>query len=142
MINLEAEVEVVEAVKALETASKAKVEVGKDNLSTKPSLSAFHVMNQDIFLMNVLVGKRQRAANYAELDEEDEMLIMSYVELRKSTREEIWLLDSGCSNHMSGNKLWFIGLDKEFKHSVKLGNNSRMAIMGKGCVKLIVAGVM
>jgi hypothetical protein len=33
---------------------------------------------------------------------------------------------------MSGNKLWFTKLDKEFRHSVKLGNNSRMAIIGKG----------
>jgi hypothetical protein len=42
MIDLEAEVEVVEA---LEAASEAEVEVGEDNLSTKPSLSAFDVMN-------------------------------------------------------------------------------------------------
>jgi hypothetical protein len=40
MIDWEAEVEVVEA---LEAASEA--EVGEDNLSTKPSLSAFDVMN-------------------------------------------------------------------------------------------------
>jgi hypothetical protein len=43
---------------------------------------------------------------------------------------------------MSGNKLWFTELDEKFRHSVKLGNNSRMAVMGKGCVKLKVAGAI
>ena len=67
---------------------------------------------------------------------------MSYVELHNSTREEVWFLDSGCSNHISGNKLWFTELDEGFRHSVKLDNNSRMTVMGKGCVKLNVAGVI
>jgi hypothetical protein len=43
---------------------------------------------------------------------------------------------------MSENKLWFTELDEGFKHSIKLGNNSRMAIIGKGRVKLNVARVM
>jgi hypothetical protein len=43
---------------------------------------------------------------------------------------------------MSENKLWFTELDEGFKHSIKLGNNSRMTIIGKGRVKLNVARVM
>jgi len=43
---------------------------------------------------------------------------------------------------MSGNKLWFTELDEGFRHSIKLSNNSRIAVMGKGCVKLNVARVM
>jgi len=84
----------------------------------------------------------EKTTNYAELDCEEEMLLMSHVELHNSTKEEVWFLDSGCSNHMSGNKLWFTELDEKFRHSVKLGNNSRMAVMGKGCVKLKVAGAI
>jgi transposase InsO family protein len=84
----------------------------------------------------------EKTAYYAELNEEDEILLMSYVELHNSNREEVWFLDSGCSNHMSGNKLWFTELNEGFRHSVKLGNNSRMAVMGKGCVKLNVAGAI
>jgi hypothetical protein len=74
----------------------------------------------------------EKAANYVELDEEDDMLLMSYVEHNNSTKEEVWFLDSGCSSHMSGNKLWFTQLDEGFRHSFKLGNNSKMAVMGKG----------
>ena len=79
--------------------------------------------------------------NYAELEEKKEMLLMSYVELNQSGREDVWFLDSGCSNHMCANKEWFSDLDKEFQHSVKLGNNSKMAVLGKGNIRLQIAGV-
>ena len=79
-------------------------------------------------------------AEYAELDEDQEMLLMSYVETHNSKREEVWFLDSGCSNHMSGDKQWFMELDQSFRHSVKLGNDSKMAVMGKGNVRIHVEG--
>lgn len=50
-------------------------------------------------------------------------------------------LDSGCSNHMCGNRGMFTNLDESFLHSVKLGNNSRMNVVGKGNVKLLLNGV-
>ncbi|XP_061996268.1 uncharacterized protein LOC133714197 [Rosa rugosa] len=36
-----------------------------------------------------------KEVNYTELNEEDEMLLMSYVELCKAKREDAWFLDSG-----------------------------------------------
>jgi transposase InsO family protein len=84
----------------------------------------------------------EKAANYAELDEEDELLLMSYVELNNSKREDVWFLDSGCSNHMCGKKKWFTTLDEAFRHTVKLGNNARMQVMGKGNIKLEVDGLI
>ncbi|CAL2265746.1 unnamed protein product [Prunus armeniaca] len=47
---------------------------------------------------------RDKEANFAKLDEQEAMLLMSYVELHGAKREDIWFLDSGCSNHMSGDK--------------------------------------
>lgn len=46
-----------------------------------------------------------------------------------------------CSNHMCGHKLWFSNLDETFRHSVKLGNNSKMGVMGKGNIQFQVDGV-
>jgi hypothetical protein len=80
-------------------------------------------------------------ANYVELDDENEMLLMSYVTLAKTTRNDAWFLDSGCSNHMCGYRGMFSYLDENFQHSVKLGNNSRMAVVGKGRVKLMINGI-
>ncbi|KAL9235086.1 hypothetical protein vseg_009882 [Gypsophila vaccaria] len=43
-----------------------------------------------------------KKANYVE--EEEELLLMSYDEPHQTKHEEVWFLDSGCSNHMTGNK--------------------------------------
>ncbi|RDX99787.1 Copia protein, partial [Mucuna pruriens] len=37
-------------------------------------------------------------------------------------------------NHMSGNKEWFSELDENFRHIVKLNNDTRIAMMGKGSI--------
>jgi len=89
----------------------------------------------------------QRNANYVEAKvqedeakEEDELLLMAHVFLKQSKEEE-WFLDFGCINHMTRNKDWFSEMDESFRHTVKLGNNTKMAVMGKGIVRLHVNGV-
>lgn len=101
--------------------------------------------------------KWDEEANYADLDDNEEMLLMAYVEeevteadannlmmtrceKQEDTRKRAWFLDSGCSNHMSGDKELFVSMDEKFKHSVKLGNNKRMEVIGKGNVKLVLNG--
>ena len=46
----------------------------------------------------------EKKANYAELEEEEELLLMSYEELHQTKRKEVWFFDSSFSNHMTGNK--------------------------------------
>jgi hypothetical protein len=80
-------------------------------------------------------------ANYVEMYDEEEILLMADTNSNcTSTKEEIWYLDSGCSNHMIGTKEWMHDFDDSFKESVKLGNDSKMAVMGKGNVKLNIGG--
>lgn len=59
----------------------------------------------------------------------------------KRDKDDAWFLESGCSNNMSGNKMWFAKLDETFNQVVKLGNNSRMQVAGKGSVNLPMNGV-
>ncbi|KAJ8628498.1 hypothetical protein MRB53_021805 [Persea americana] len=82
----------------------------------------------------------EKNVNYAEHDGDQELLLMSYVEMHNSKREEVWFLDSGCSNHMSGDKRWFLELDETFRHVVKLGNNTKMDVMGRGNIRLHAHG--
>ncbi|RVX05781.1 hypothetical protein CK203_023817 [Vitis vinifera] len=77
---------------------------------------------------SLLCPKWEKEVNYVECEEKEEMLLMSYVELNQSRREDVWFLDSECSNHMCANKEWFSDLDEEFRQSVKLENNSKMAV--------------
>ncbi|CAM8952826.1 unnamed protein product [Rhodiola kirilowii] len=81
-----------------------------------------------------------KVANYAELDDKEELLLMSYVDKEEVQREGVWFLNSGCSIHMTGFKHWFTSLDEGFRHSVKLGNNERIEVRGKGTIKLVVGG--
>jgi len=82
-----------------------------------------------------------KEVNYAELNEEDEMLLMSYIEVHEVKQNDAWFLDSGCSNHICGYRGMFTNLDESFQHSVKLGNNSKMSVVGKGNVKLLLHGI-
>ena len=75
-------------------------------------------------------------ANYAELGEEEEMLLIAHVEENEARKEYAWFLDSRCSNHMTCNRSLFNDMDESFKHRVKLGDNTRMEVTDKGSVRL------
>ena len=45
--------------------------------------------------------------------------------------EAIWFLDSGCSNHMTGNISMFSMLDENLKSQVTLGTDSKVSFTGK-----------
>lgn len=76
----------------------------------------------------------EKNANYAEVEDkveqEDELLLMASVDLKEE--KDKWFLDSGCSNLMSGIKDLFSHLDENFHHTVKLGNDTCIAVMGNG----------
>ncbi|CAJ2663992.1 unnamed protein product [Trifolium pratense] len=80
-------------------------------------------------------------ANYAEFDEEQELLLMARDNVSTHAKEEVWFLDSGCSNHMIGTKEWLFDYDDSFRESVKLGDDSRMSVMGRGNLKLQICGI-
>jgi hypothetical protein len=64
---------------------------------------------------------------------------MSVVEENEVGREDVWFLDSGCSNHMCRDKTLFSNLNESFRQIVKLGNNMKMSVMGKRNVRLQVS---
>lgn len=59
---------------------------------------------------------------------------------KENPEYQVWFADSDCSNHMYGCKEWFYGLDETFRTTVKLGDNSRMHVVGKGNIKLKIGG--
>ncbi|CAL1409822.1 unnamed protein product [Linum trigynum] len=72
-------------------------------------------------------------------DLKDDMLLMASVEeICEEVNTDWWFLDSGCSNHMTGNKKWFTDLNTSAACTVRLGNNTRLEVAGKGTVKLTV----
>jgi len=82
---------------------------------------------------------KEKEANHVETQEE--MLLMAYMNMNKANREDMWFLDSWCSNHICGKKEYFTDFDGSFKGLMKLGNNSSMVVIGKGNVRLQVNGI-
>lgn len=46
----------------------------------------------------------EEKVNYVEFDEDEDILLIAYTE-EDNTGREVWFLDSGCSNHMSGHRV-------------------------------------
>ncbi|KAL6311202.1 hypothetical protein AAG906_000351 [Vitis piasezkii] len=69
---------------------------------------------------------RETKAQYAEAS--GEILLMAHANGKEASKEELWFLDSGCSNHMCGKKELFSRLDESFR-------NIRMFV--NGIVQLI-----
>jgi len=82
----------------------------------------------------------KKKANYDEIDEEEEILLMAHKE-QQTQEGQRWYFDSGCSNHMIGNKAWFLNLEEEHCKTVKLGNNTHMIVVAKGKVKMHINGI-
>lgn len=91
---------------------------------------------EDMLLMAVIEEDEREEELEAIVEENREMVLMTNTESKEELRKKTWFLDSGCSNHMTGDKTVFTSFDLKFKHSVKLGNNKRMEVTGKGNVKL------
>jgi len=52
----------------------------------------------------------------------------------QESANDVWFLDSGCSNHMTGNKDLFSSIDTSIQSEVKLGNDCKVTVSGKGVV--------
>lgn len=53
-----------------------------------------------------------------------------------SDEDNVWYLDNGASNHMTGNRSYFSSLDKSITGRVRFGDDSRINIEGKGSILL------
>ena len=59
------------------------------------------------------------------------MVIISHV-----GKNDTWMIDSGCSHYMTGDKSKFEQLEHYDGGSVRFGNNEPYCIKGKGCIAL------
>lgn len=53
---------------------------------------------------------------------------------QQEVAENIWYMDSGCSNHMTGHKEMFVDLAESYSSEVRLGDGLRHKITGIGAV--------
>ncbi|XP_024004879.1 uncharacterized protein LOC112082024 [Eutrema salsugineum] len=93
------------------------------------------------FAKNCKLRKAKRAdLSLKETDVEDHMLF-SAVEEEVSTKidNETWLVDSGCTNHMTKEVKYFITLDQSIKVPIKVRNSQRVMTAGKENIQVMTS---
>ena len=76
-------------------------------------------------------GQQAQVAEYEEKNEEHLFVASCYL---TSSSKEVWLVDSGCTNHMTHNAIIFKELDKSYYSKVTIGNSETVEVRGKGVV--------
>ena len=77
---------------------------------------------------------KDQKMNFAvENEEEENKLFMACIDTNPKP-SDLWFVDSGCSNHMTGTKSLFQELDETQKIKVQLGNKKEMQVKEKGTV--------
>ncbi|KAI3734276.1 hypothetical protein L6452_13741 [Arctium lappa] len=65
-------------------------------------------------------------------DEDDTMFMM--LSIQETSPNEVWYLDCGCSNHMTGNKQLFSSMGEFPKKEVRTGDDKRLNVQGCGVI--------
>lgn len=58
-------------------------------------------------------------------DDNSDVLLMATTNLEDDD-SDLWYLDTGCSNHMTSHREWFVNLNEKVKNKVKFADNSTM----------------
>ena len=74
--------------------------------------------------------KNRQNANVAK-EEKNPSNVLFACNVAQDRNDDVWFLDSGCSNHMTRNLAMFSMLDESVKSQVTLGTDSKFSVMGK-----------
>ena len=66
-----------------------------------------------------------------------DVMFLSYQATEEHCSSDLWLLDSSCSNHLTGNKSLFSSLDSSVVTNIKLGDDSLIPTKVKGIVPVL-----
>lgn len=72
---------------------------------------------------------------HKEDDNDDEIMFMMFSK-QENMSSDLWYMDSGCSNHMTGNRDLFVTLDDSFNKDVRTGDDKILNVKGNGDVRL------
>ena len=78
--------------------------------------------------------QQKNVAQVVGQQEEEQLFVATYFTSNSSS--ECWLVDSGCTNHMTHDQQLFIELDKSQVSKVRIGNGDLITVEGKETVAI------
>ncbi|KAJ0522113.1 putative RNA-directed DNA polymerase [Helianthus annuus] len=72
-------------------------------------------------------------------DKNDDTMFMIF-NVEEIPKNDCWYLDSGCSNHMTGDKSLFITLNESERREVRTGDDKKLEVLGSGDVAISIKG--
>ncbi|KAG7570493.1 Zinc finger CCHC-type [Arabidopsis thaliana x Arabidopsis arenosa] len=72
-----------------------------------------------------------------EVEEEAYQMFTARLATHESFEEDTWLIDSGCTNHMTPNENMFVRIDSTFQVPILIGNGVVLMSKGKGDVNIM-----
>nr|GEY09359.1 integrase, catalytic region, zinc finger, CCHC-type, peptidase aspartic, catalytic [Tanacetum cinerariifolium] len=102
------------------------LEKGKANLETIESLKTKGFESSE----NAISESENQSENYCQVVEKE----CDNVENSKIVQICLWIIDSGCSKHMTGNRALLTNFVEKFLGTVRFGNNYFLVIAGYGDV--------
>nr|KYP45621.1 Retrovirus-related Pol polyprotein from transposon TNT 1-94 [Cajanus cajan] len=78
--------------------------------------------------------QQEEEAKPADQEEEDQLFVATC--FLSSESSESWLIDSGCTNHMTFNKALFRDLRPTNVTKVRIGNGDHISVKGKGTIAI------
>ncbi|GKV50165.1 hypothetical protein SLEP1_g56878 [Rubroshorea leprosula] len=76
---------------------------------------------------------RGESSNFVEHNEKnDDSSLFMVCHPKEVSKKNVWYLDTGCSNHMCGDKSAFSDLDESFQDKVKFADNFTIVVKGRG----------
>ncbi|KAL4354891.1 hypothetical protein GQ457_06G009200 [Hibiscus cannabinus] len=94
-----------------------------------------------VFSFDELMGSLQsHEVNcwYKDENKEEERKLFMAIYNVDDVSNDVWFVDSGCSNHMTSVRSMFKDLDESYKIKVTLGDNKQVQVEGKGIVAVKV----
>ncbi|KAG8635207.1 hypothetical protein MANES_16G007351v8 [Manihot esculenta] len=89
---------------------------------------------QELTHQQVKLSDDKQQALVADENTSEEHLYMAQANISSTGKE--WLLDSGCSNHMTADSSIFCNVNPTFKITMRLGNGSILKATGKGTIQV------
>ncbi|CAL9010551.1 unnamed protein product [Prunus brigantina] len=79
--------------------------------------------------------QKNNEANFTKNNDSPEQLFYTCLNARQEP-QDIWYVDSGCSNHMTGNRQCFVKFEENVNSQVKLGDGKLHNVKGKGIISV------